>query len=436
MRDQCRRRPTAAALAYEVSVRANRLLPLLVLACTSTPTDEPEPSFDTNTASVEITPSTLSIEDGQSDDLHCIARDGSGNILVGEGCFWKVLRTDTQYVSTDDAGEKVVDVTVTAKEVETARVWAGNNSHADTAIVTVTAAGEIVDGCPTSGFDRLVNVSTLAQLNAATDSALAGDQIRVATGTYSGNPNQVTRDGTSAKPITICGPGTVKLINTSGWWSFSGANWWVLRGFTKVGGTVGIFLTNSNNFVIQDMTFDSIGQEPLVLRGTSGSNNNIIRGNRFTRTGRAQSVFGEGIYCGNGSNNTDPCDNNLIEGNTFGPGVTAEHVELKHGTRGNIVRNNFSNASGTLFVSGAVGGVYTLAGQDQHVDSNTVINVNQSGLSAFWIFANSDSVVVKANSATAADNSSMSWGFRVDASATNEIVYCDNQSTKNVPCTP
>lgn len=64
--------------------------------------------------------------------------------------------------------------------------------------------------CPNSGYLRLVNVSTQTELNNALSSALPGDQIQIASGTYTGNTN-LNKNGTSANPIVICGNGNVTL---------------------------------------------------------------------------------------------------------------------------------------------------------------------------------------------------------------------------------
>jgi hypothetical protein len=65
--------------------------------------------------------------------------------------------------------------------------------------------GPMPDGCPTA-YNRLVSVSSSAQLASAVQSAAPGDLIRVAAGTYT-SPPELTRSGTASAPVAICGTG-------------------------------------------------------------------------------------------------------------------------------------------------------------------------------------------------------------------------------------
>jgi cell division septation protein DedD len=67
-------------------------------------------------------------------------------------------------------------------------------------------------GCPSSGYLRLVNVSSDAQLSSALSNAQPGDQIRLAAGNYSASRGW-SRSGTAAHPITLCGlPGVRPVL--------------------------------------------------------------------------------------------------------------------------------------------------------------------------------------------------------------------------------
>jgi hypothetical protein len=108
------------------------------------------------------------------------------------------------------------------------RVWADTARLADTASVTVAAQASqpppdasALGGCPSSGYTRLVNVSTASQLSSALSGAAAGDQIRVAAGTYAGNISW-SRSGTASAPIVLCAatPGSVTF---TGQWVMGGS---------------------------------------------------------------------------------------------------------------------------------------------------------------------------------------------------------------------
>jgi hypothetical protein len=308
-------------------------------------------------------------------------------------------------------------------------------NQADTSVITVSSPPATptppatAEGCPSSGYLRLVNVTTASGLSGALNAALPGDQIRLAPGTYAG-AFFTSRDGTQSSPITLCGPRTATIQNTGGWFAIK-SDWWVFRGFRVISGVVGLWTDNANHLVFDSLLVENVNQEGIMLQGIAGSSYNIIRNNTIRFTGKVQAVYGEGIYVGSGKTNDHPSNFNQIIGNHFGPGVTAEHIELKVGTSGNIVRGNVSDATGTQFISGAVGGVYTIAGANQNVEDNSIVNVDEAGLSAFWAFR-VNGAVFRRNSA---EGPAMSWGFRV-SDATNVVVYCDNTGSRNVACTP
>lgn len=118
----------------------NRALFLLLglAACDpSGPVDQTRPLFNASTTSVQATPASLSVSVGGTGNVHCDAYQ-NGNIQVGEGCFWKVIGRDTQYISQSAGNARTTDVVVTGKKVGAARLRASNNGFADTVIVTVT----------------------------------------------------------------------------------------------------------------------------------------------------------------------------------------------------------------------------------------------------------------------------------------------------------
>ncbi len=288
---------------------------------------------------------------------------------------------------------------------------------------------ESVGACPQTGYSRLVNVTTSTQLAAAANTALPGDQIRLAPGRYSGNFS-FSRNGTQARPITICSASNwaATIQNSQGTVTVR-ADWLVFTGIRFLNGVYAVNFVDASNNVFEHNLLEDLRQEGLVLQGSSGSSYNRIRYNTIRRTGRVTTRYGEGIYVGSGKTLSDPSNYNEIAYNTFGPGVTAEHVELKPGTRGNVVKGNRSDATGTLFEYGAVGGVYAIAGVDQTVLENTIMNIQQARLSGFWAY--------KVNGAELRRNAvtgpSMSWGFRVSESS-NVSIHCDNIGSKNVVC--
>ena len=97
---------------------------------------------------------------------------------------------------------------------------------------------ETARGCPSSGYLRLVSVSTNSQLVSALANAQAGDQIRLAAGTYSGE-HDLSRSGTATAPIVVCGlPGTNPLL-AGGRFKVTGSHI-LVTGMVMQGGKAGV----------------------------------------------------------------------------------------------------------------------------------------------------------------------------------------------------
>src|SRR5689334_742158 len=77
------------------------------------------------------------------------------------------------------------------------------SSPALAALTGSTTPAAIAGSCPTS-YTRAVDVTTADQLTAALANATAGDEIRMADGTYAGTFMSAA-PGTAAAPVVICG---------------------------------------------------------------------------------------------------------------------------------------------------------------------------------------------------------------------------------------
>jgi hypothetical protein len=218
----------------------------------------------------------------------------------------------------------------------------------------------------------VINVSTAAQLSSAISSVKAGQTIRLAAGTYDGAFIAQT-PGTASKPITLTGPATAILTNPDasgtvpsdgcaapvagydpgyGLWLYKSA-YWKLSGFTVASAKKGIILDNSAHVTIDGVYVHDIGAEGVHFR--SSSPDGIIQNSRIEKTGTAQPEFGEGIYLGSANSNwkcygntggVDASNNVQVLNNHVGPNVAAEHVDVKEGTTGGIIRGNTWNGQG------------------------------------------------------------------------------------------
>jgi parallel beta-helix repeat protein len=375
-------------------------------------------------ASVTVSPASVSLTVGQTSQLTATVKDASGTVLTGQSVSWASSNTAAATVSS--AG------LVSAVGAGSATITATSNGKQDQASVSVTAPPpSSSEGCPSSGYTRLVAVGTASQLLAALGAAQPGDQIRLASGTYAIGQTTITRSGTAASPITLCGPRTAVVANGAFTALDHQANHWTFQNFTLTGGIDGIVLTNANYNTLDGLLVQHVQNEGIMLHF---SKHNTITGNTVRETGEGSSQYGEGIYIGNGSTNADPADSNLVDGNTLGPNIRSEHVDVKHGTTGNVIQNNQSDATGFQYLRGMTDAVYITGGNGTRFTGNTVMNIPTSSVNGMQVY-NGNSNIFHQNS--------VSGGFGTAYSITNgtgNVVYCDNSKNgsgafSNTTCT-
>ncbi len=202
---------------------------------------------------------------------------------------------------------------------------------------------------------RIVEVGTAAELTDALDDAEPGDTITLDPGDYTGS-FEATASGTAERPITLTGPRDAVLSNDDGYGlHLDGADHWNLTGFTVADSAKGIVLDESDRVTIDGVEVYGTGAEAVRLR--AASSDNIIRNSVIHDTGREQPQYGEAVYIGsavghwddfgeNGGEGPDRSDRNQVLDNVIGPDVTAEHVDVKEGTEGGVVRGNTFDGDG------------------------------------------------------------------------------------------
>ncbi|MFG2044837.1 right-handed parallel beta-helix repeat-containing protein [Dactylosporangium sp. NPDC048998] len=145
---------------------------------------------------------------------------------------------------------------------------------------------------------------------------------------------------------------------TDGWdsgyglWLFD-APYWNLRGFTVADSKKGIVLDNSPHVTIERVSVHHIEEEGVHFRRSSADG--VIRQSKISHTGLVKPGFGEGVYIGSAKSNfaclgnsggMDRSDRVQVLENEFGPGIAAEHVDIKEGTEGGVIRGNTFNGQG------------------------------------------------------------------------------------------
>ncbi|GAM19743.1 hypothetical protein SAMD00019534_029180 [Acytostelium subglobosum LB1] len=107
--------------------------------------------------------------------------------------------------------------------------------------------------------------------------------------------------------------------------------------------------TDKANYCLYDhVEVYNIGQECVHFR--NGSSHNTIQNSYIHDCGLVTPDYGEGVYVGSDKGKwaelIKEADYNTIRSNVIGPGVTAEHVDIKEGSSFTIVEHNIFNGTG------------------------------------------------------------------------------------------
>ena len=269
----------------------------------------------------------------------------------------------------------------------------------------LTTSGQIVkeiiqnwDTTTTTG-PTTSECNTIDCIRNAMETAQAGDEIIIASGTYNFedkidgafNRNVYlygSANGNSANPIVLRGasatnpPVFTGIDYTDGYLLSIEGDYWNIKDIEFKTGSKGIVLDNSNHSTLQNLIVHDIGEEAIHLR--DGSSNNVVDGCNIYSTGRTQPGFGEGLYVGSDKGQHDTyqraCNDNTIQNCVVGPNVAAEGADIKEGTMNTIIRNCTFSAEGISGVNsadafidlkGAYGFVY---GNTFNLDDSDIIN--------------------------------------------------------------
>ncbi|MFC7306500.1 right-handed parallel beta-helix repeat-containing protein [Streptomyces monticola] len=242
------------------------------------------------------------------------------------------------------------------------------------ALSAATAAPALA--APSAAAEAVIDVSTAAQLKSALTAARAGDTIRLADGTYTGNFKTTTAARSDAR-ITLTGTSKAVLTAGGGYGlHLDGAAYWTVQGITVTGGQKGIMIDAARGVVVDGVTVHGLDMEGVHFRKSSADG--IIKNSRIHDTGNDGRGMGEGVYVGSANTLTDKSDRVQITGNTIGPGVGGENIDIKEGTTGaRIVGNTFDG-------SGLTGANYDdswvdIKGNDVLVENNKGTRTTNNG---------------------------------------------------------
>lgn len=203
--------------------------------------------------------------------------------------------------------------------------------------------------------------STTNEVLSAMTNATAGDTILIAPGTYISSEFETGNAGTNTSPIVMMSQDSTDQAILQGT-SLGGGivceinhEYWVLKNLVFEYANKGIVVDNASYSVISGVTVSTTGQEGIHL--INGSSHVQVLNARVFDCGLVIPDYGEAIYVGSDYLKWEKydrdCNDNIIRGCILGPGVTAEHVDIKEGTERTIVENCIFYGAG---MTGANGG--------------------------------------------------------------------------------
>lgn len=213
---------------------------------------------------------------------------------------------------------------------------------------------------------REVLVTNTEELHAALADAQAGDEIILKEGVYTHSDwigvwafFYAEASGTAEKPIILRSEDPEKPATISGnTYETKTAlriigSYWEIRDLNICNAAKGIFLEQSEHTVISNCEVYDIGDEAIHI--IDNSSYNLVENCYIHDTGKLTPKYGEGVYIGS-SHKTEgygfECHYNTVRGCRIGPNVTADHVDIKEYTIGNVVEECTFDGAGIAGLNG------------------------------------------------------------------------------------
>ena len=273
---------------------------------------------------------------------------------------------------------------------------------------------------------RTVTVSTSTQLITALANAIPGDLIQLTDGIYSGK-FVMSKSGTEENRITLSGSNEAVLdsgkISEGYVLHFTGVHHCNIVGITVRNGKKGIMLDGSSHNIIDGVIVTNIGEEAVHFRNKSSYN--TIKNSLITETGKKTKQYGEGVYIGSSKSNLvgDTCDYNNVIGNTIGPGVTAEMIDIKEYTAGGLIEGN--TFYGDDLSGGFADSWIDVKGNNFVIRNNYGFNTLLDGFQTHILAEGwGNNNIFDGNVLNV--NNSKGHGIKVDQKSSGNVVYCNN----------
>lgn len=205
-----------------------------------------------------------------------------------------------------------------------------------------------------------IRVTTVEELKTALENAKPGDEIIVAEGEYiysgstaKGFMYKAEADGTEENPVIIRSENPENPAVLSGFAADKNTvlavtgDWWEVRDLKITGAQKGIIIDNSNHTKITGCEVFNTGSEGIHFRDNSSYG--LVENCYVHDTGAVSPGYGEAVYIGSAKSTTGygfDCHYNTVRGCRLGPGVTAEHVDVKEYTIGTVIEDCIFDGTG------------------------------------------------------------------------------------------
>lgn len=198
---------------------------------------------------------------------------------------------------------------------------------------------------------REVIVSTTDELHTALADAKAGDEIILKSGEYRSEKwvgvwavFYGEADGTAENPIVIRSedPENPALLMGKDVKDKVGlrikGDYWEIRDLAISTASKGIFLEQAEHCIISGCEVYNTGSEAIHI--IDNSSYNLVENCYVHDIGKDTPQYGEGVYIGSSQHTEEygyECHYNTVKGCKFGPNISADHVDIKEFTIGNLV---------------------------------------------------------------------------------------------------